>query len=135
MSGPTPRLVLERIDQQQARSQQLLALQRHVEQVIEDRALLVQEVFAALLARRQPDGERLLETRQVRRQQLPAAGIASSASVSSRRSASRMVSRGSRSLSRASTSRPAVASVNACSNTTAVASRCAFSMLTRSSHG
>ena len=53
-----PRLVLERVDQQQSRTQQSGTLHRDVEQVIEDGALLVQEICRARLPRREPDGQR-----------------------------------------------------------------------------
>ena len=66
---PAARLVLERVDEQHARPQQLVALQRHVEQVIEDRAFLVEERFATRLPRGKADGQRLLDGGEIARQQ------------------------------------------------------------------
>jgi hypothetical protein len=66
---PPARLILERVDEQHARPEQLVALQCHVEQMIEDRAFLVKERFSPCLPRGKADGQRLLDGGEIARQQ------------------------------------------------------------------
>ena len=108
-----------------------VALQRHVEQVIEDRAFLVKERFAAaLLARGKPDGQRLLDGGEISRQQFRWRRAERRVRFFASQRQQDGEARNQVVEQREHVAGPRSASVNACSNTTGVASRCAFSMVT-----